>query len=162
MVKILKSRINKIYLSTFLFFLGFSFLSYLLNSIGGKAYVNSPTFNKESILYELMKFNYYSFLKIGLLCLVITSFIIYIGFSFCVNFCKMNAVRLEQYTYTTAKILSSVSIIIPMTIVFNREQFNVVTTYLSFLALFSFAVPKFRNNNADSNATNNKDECNKS
>lgn len=74
----------------------------------------------------------------------------------------MDAITLEQYTYTTAKILSSVSIIIPMTIVFNREQFNVVTTYLSFLALFSFAVPKFKNNNVDSRATNNKDECNKS
>ncbi|MBS7524886.1 hypothetical protein LGVB_00525 [Lactobacillus gasseri] len=49
---------------------------------------------------------------------------------------------IEKWIVIIAKIFSSISIIIPMTLTFSKEQFNVATTFVSFIALFSFAVPK--------------------
>ncbi|HFM5934180.1 TPA: hypothetical protein ACG8BR_002746, partial [Enterococcus faecium] len=65
-----------------------------------------------------------------------------IGTTFCLMVLNLKMFIIEKWIVIIAKIFSSISIIIPMTLTFSKEQFNVATTFVSFIALFSFAVPK--------------------
>ncbi|WP_270786701.1 hypothetical protein [Enterococcus lactis] len=132
-------KIDNIILLTTIFYLvigaTLSLLSFLSNS-------SLIVLNQKSILTEFAHIDYFSFFKTGLICLFISSFILYIGTTFCLMVLNLKMFIIEKWIVIITKIFSSISIIIPMTLTFSKEQFNVATTFVSFIALFSFAVPK--------------------
>ena len=127
-------KIDNIILLTTIFYLvigaTLSLLSFLSNS-------SLIVLNQKSILTEFAHVNYFSFFKTGLICLFLSSFILYIGTTFCLMVLNLKMFIIEKWIVIIAKIFSSISIIIPMTLTFSKEQFNVATTFVSFIALFS-------------------------
>lgn len=149
------NRVMRIVFSSCLIFL---FLAIFITALYSLTKLPLVEINENSILYELKNIDYFSFFKIGLLCLFISAFIVYLVTAFCLVTSRYEDSSIERWATYLAKSLSAVSIIIPMTITLSKEQFNVATTYLSFLALFSFVMPKIKerkSNNTDSSKEDN-------
>lgn len=107
------------------------------------------TLNKNSILKEFNNIDYIAFLKLFSVCVLISCVIIFIVAKTCWTMLNKNQRDVENIAIFLIKITSSISIIIPMTVTFSKEQFNVAATYLSFIALFSFVLPKRNKSNFD-------------
>jgi|SRR5699024_1931163 len=96
---------------------------------------------KDSIVSDFMSIDYFQFLKVGFFCLFFCLLVssIMIGlYSRLFGFSK----NIETIFQLCTKLSCSISIIVPLMFVLTKEQFNVVTTFVSFLALFSFVIPK--------------------
>lgn len=98
------------------------------------------TSSEDSLINDLTKINYADFYRIGFVCLLVFSAILSI-----INMVLMFTIS-ESASFKILvpllKISLALSIVIPMVFVLTKEQFNVITSLVSFLALFSFLVPK--------------------
>ncbi|MEQ7221431.1 hypothetical protein ABQD56_09765 [Vagococcus fluvialis] len=98
------------------------------------------TSSEDSLINDLTKINYVDFYRIGFVCLLVFSAILSI-----VNMVLMFTISESasfEILVPLLKISLALSIVIPMVFVLTKEQFNVITSLVSFLALFSFLVPK--------------------
>ncbi|MDT2809159.1 hypothetical protein P7H43_01465 [Enterococcus asini] len=129
---------------------------------------NQISFNKEaSVINELEKIDYGLFLRVGFATLLVSgtissviSQIIYFVF-------KLSEDQLSNLVLRFFKIVAALSVVVPMIFALTKEQFEIATTFISFIAIFSFVMPskgdinlvkKIRNKDNPNNVSTNKNE----
>lgn len=96
--------------------------------------------SENSLINDLSQIDYLNFYRIGFISLLTFSAILSVAniiLTFTVS--ETMSAKILIPLFKTSLVLS---IVVPMLFVLTKEQFNVITTLISFLALFSFIVPK--------------------
>ena len=110
-----------------------NFVSFSLSQIGFNI-------SESSVINDLIYIDYKLFYQIAFLTFMATfslaGAVTYIGMFF------LSELQINKILLIMMKFASITSLIVPMLFVLSKEQFNVLTTIISFLALFSFIVPK--------------------
>lgn len=134
------NRLLKFFIISLLIFITLGFLLNSLHFFAVFIELVATEHSSESIINDILVIDFKLFYKIGFLTLFST-----FGLASVANITMMTFLSED----TTAKILFILfkfslvlSVVIPMLFVLTKEQFNVVTTIVSFLALFSFMIPK--------------------
>lgn len=95
----------------------------------------------DSILANLNSIDYFLFFKIFSVVFIISVALI-IGVHAILVISDYEEEKSDKIFFILIKISTSASLIIPMIICLTSEQFSVATSFLAFLALFSFILPK--------------------
>lgn len=95
----------------------------------------------DSILANLNSIDYFLFFKIFSVVFIISVALIS-GVHVLLTISEYEEKRSDNILFVLIKLSTSASLVIPMIICLTSEQFSVATSFLAFIALFSFILPK--------------------
>lgn len=96
---------------------------------------------EDSVMTNLNSIDYLLFFKIFSIVFIISIALI-IGVHAILVISDCEEEKSDKIFFILIKISTSASLIIPMIVCLTSEQFSVATSFLAFLALFSFILPK--------------------
>lgn len=97
--------------------------------------------NPESIYTDLMSIDYQRLLLLLITTLLVSFALNSIFYWVLVAVFDLDESKTLDFFRPFLKGSAAISVILPLTIVLSKEQFNVLTAYISFIALFSFLIP---------------------
>lgn len=96
---------------------------------------------KATVISNLEKIDYGLFLKTGFATLLCSATIFSIISQITYFVFKLSENQLSNLILRFFKISAALSVVVPMIFTLTKEQFDVATTFISFLAIFTFVMP---------------------